>query len=145
MPLAAGEWPATEPEPVQSWLSNLPADTPLTTLVRLAKVRWRIEHDYCERKQALGLAHFEGRTWNGWHHHVNLDSGAHAFCTLQRLARSPKLSVYQVVRELQLLLMVWTGASSAAPEGFVLPAAEARLTRDDKRPRSLTWAFVWSG
>lgn len=84
------EWPATEPEPVQFWLSNMPADTPLTTLVRLAKLRWRIEHDYREMKQALGLAHFEGRTWNGWHHHVTLVSAAHAFCTLQRLARAPK-------------------------------------------------------
>lgn len=47
------EWPATEPEPVQFWLSGLPADTPLATLVRTAKLRWRIEHDYRERKQAL--------------------------------------------------------------------------------------------
>ncbi|MFE2499299.1 IS701 family transposase [Streptomyces scopuliridis] len=84
------EWPAGEPEPVQFWLSDLPAETPLTTLVRLAKLRWRIEHDYREMKQALGLAHFEGRTWNGWHHHVTLVSVAHAFCTLQRLARAPK-------------------------------------------------------
>jgi SRSO17 transposase len=84
------EWPATEDEPVQFWLSDLPEDTPLTTLVRLAKLRWRIEHDYREMKQALGLAHFEGRTWNGWHHHVTLVSVAHAFCTLQRLARAPK-------------------------------------------------------
>jgi SRSO17 transposase len=75
---------------VQFWLSDLPADTPLTTLVRLAKLRWRIEHDYREMKQALGLAHFEGRTWAGWHHHVTLVSVAHAFCTLQRLARAPK-------------------------------------------------------
>ena len=84
------EWPATEPEPVQFWLSNLPADTPLATLVRPAKLRWRIEHDYREMKQALGLDHFEGRTWQGWHHHVTLVSAAHAFCTLQRLTRSPK-------------------------------------------------------
>ncbi|TXS74521.1 IS701 family transposase [Streptomyces sp. sk2.1] len=84
------EWPANQPEPVQFWLSNLPADTPLATLVRTAKLRWRIEHDYREMKQALGLAHFEGRTWPGWHHHVTLVSVAHAFCTLQRLTRSPK-------------------------------------------------------
>ncbi|MCX4722421.1 IS701 family transposase [Streptomyces sp. NBC_00963] len=84
------EWPANEPEPVQFWLSDLPTDTPLTTLVRLAKLRWRIEHDYREMKQALGLTHFEGRTFNGWHHHVTLVSVAHAFCTLQRLARAPK-------------------------------------------------------
>ncbi|RSO09969.1 IS701 family transposase [Streptomyces sp. WAC 05379] len=84
------EWPATEAEPVQFWLSNLPADTPLATLVRTAKLRWRIEHDYREMKQALGPAHFEGRTWRGWHHHVTLVSVAHAFCTLQRITRSPK-------------------------------------------------------
>ncbi|MER6162964.1 IS701 family transposase [Streptomyces sp. NPDC001868] len=84
------EWPATEPEPVQFWLSSLPADTPLATLVRTAKLRWRIEHDYREMKQVLGLAHFEGRTWRGWHHHVTLVSAAHAFCTLQRITRSPK-------------------------------------------------------
>ncbi|MFD9482041.1 IS701 family transposase, partial [Streptomyces nojiriensis] len=47
-------------------------------------------HDYRVMKQALGLAHFEGRTFNGWHHHVTLVSVAHAFCTLQRLARAPK-------------------------------------------------------
>ncbi|MFE9688149.1 IS701 family transposase, partial [Streptomyces sp. NPDC006285] len=81
------EWPADESEPVQFWLSSLPSGMPLATLVRLAKLRWRIEHDYREMKQALGLAHFEGRTWNGWHHHVTLVSAAHAFCTLQRLAR----------------------------------------------------------
>jgi SRSO17 transposase len=84
------EWPAGESEPVQYWLSDLPSGMPLTTLVHLAKLRWRIEHDYREMKQALGLAHFEGRTWNGWHHHVTLVSVAHAFCTLQRLARAPK-------------------------------------------------------
>ncbi|MFJ8856568.1 transposase [Streptomyces sp. NPDC102437] len=84
------EWPADQDEPVQFWLSNLPATTPLPVLVRTAKLRWRIENDYREMKQALGLAHFEGRTWPGWHHHVTLVSVAHAFCTLQRLSRSPK-------------------------------------------------------
>lgn len=81
---------ADQRRPVRFWFSNLPEGTPLTTLVRLAKLRWRIEHDYREMKQALGLAHFEGRTWRGWHHHVTLVSAAHAFCTLQRLARAPK-------------------------------------------------------
>jgi SRSO17 transposase len=87
------EWPAGESEPVQFWLSDLPSGMPLATLVRLAKLRWRIEHDYREMKQALGLAHFEGRTWNGWHHHVTLVCAAHAFCTLQRLAHHPKDTV----------------------------------------------------
>ncbi|MFF7191966.1 IS701 family transposase [Streptomyces sp. NPDC008222] len=84
------QWPAGESEPVQFWLSDLPSGMPLATLVRLAKLRWRIEHDYRETKQALGLSHFESRTWGGWHHHVTLVSVAHAFRTLQRLARAPK-------------------------------------------------------
>ncbi|MFI6054415.1 transposase, partial [Streptomyces violascens] len=75
-------------EPTGYWLSTLPADTPITELVRLAKIRWRIEHDYRELKHGLGLDHFEGRSWAGWHHHVTLATAAHAFLTEQRL--SPK-------------------------------------------------------
>ncbi|WP_369386428.1 hypothetical protein AB5J72_01595 [Streptomyces sp. CG1] len=84
------EWPATEPEPVQFWMSNPPADTPPATLLRTAKLRRRIEHDYREMKQAPGLAHSEGRTCRGRRHHVTFVSVAHAFCTLQRITRSPK-------------------------------------------------------
>jgi SRSO17 transposase len=83
------EWPSKASEPVKYWLSNLPADTDLVTLVRLGKMRWRIEHDYRELKDALGLDHFEGRTYRGWKHHVTLVSVAHAFLTLERRARPP--------------------------------------------------------
>ena len=83
------EWPPTASEPTKYWLSNLPADTPLTELVRLGKMRWRIEHDYRELKDALGLDHFEGRTYRGWNHHVTLVSVAHAFLTLERTRRPP--------------------------------------------------------
>src|SRR6266581_383463 len=79
------EWPQGEPEPVKYWLASLPADTPLEQLVGLAKLRWRVEHDYRELKDALGLDHFEGRSFKGWHHHVTLVSVAHAFVTLERL------------------------------------------------------------
>jgi SRSO17 transposase len=79
------EWPAGEPEPVKYWLANLPETTPLQQLVGLAKLRWRVEHDYRELKDALGLDHFEGRSFKGWHHHVTLVSVAHAFVTLERL------------------------------------------------------------
>jgi SRSO17 transposase len=87
LPLAwlIAEWPTGGPEPIKYWLSNLPAATPYRTLVRWAKLRWRVEHDYRELKAWLGLDHFEGRTWQGWHHHIALVSAAHAFCTLQRL------------------------------------------------------------
>jgi SRSO17 transposase len=81
------EWPADKDEPVKYWLSNLPADTPLAELVQLAKLRWRIEHDYRELKDVLGLDHFEGRSFRGWHHHTTLVSVAHAFLTLERRRR----------------------------------------------------------
>jgi SRSO17 transposase len=79
------EWPDQAEQPTDYWLSNLPEDTPAAELVRLAKIRWRIEHDYRELKHGLGLDHFEGRSWRGWHHHVTLATAAHAFLTLHRL------------------------------------------------------------
>jgi SRSO17 transposase len=78
------EWPSDADAPTDYWLSSLPADTPLKTLVRLAKLRWRIEHDYRELKDGLGLDQFEGRSYRGWHHHVTLVSVSHAFLTLER-------------------------------------------------------------
>ena len=83
------EWPSKESEPTKYWLSNLPADTPLKQLVRLAKMRFRIEQDYRELKDGLGLDHFEGRTYRGWQHHVTLVSIAQAFLTLERRRRPP--------------------------------------------------------
>ncbi len=81
------EWPAHKDSPVKYWLSNLPADTTIQDLIRLGKLRWRIEHDYRELKDALGLDHFEGRGYRGFHHHVSLVSVAHAFLTLERRRR----------------------------------------------------------
>jgi SRSO17 transposase len=83
------EWPKGEPAPSKYWLANLPETTPLVKLVALARLRWRVEQDYRECKGALGLDHFEGRGWPGWHHHVTLVSVAHGFLTLERL-RHPK-------------------------------------------------------
>ena len=83
------EWPSKAPEPIKYWLSNLPEDTPLKQLVRLAKMRFRIEQDYRELKDGLGLDHFEGRTYRGWNHHVTLVSVAHGFLTLERRRRPP--------------------------------------------------------
>ncbi|WP_107118821.1 IS701 family transposase, partial [Streptomyces cellostaticus] len=79
------DWPEGAEAPTDYWLSNLPASIPIVDLVRLAKVRWRIEHDYRELKHGLGLDHFEGRSWPGWHHHVTLVTAAHAFLTEERL------------------------------------------------------------
>jgi SRSO17 transposase len=83
------EWPTDTAEPTDYWLSTLPADTPAPELVRLAKLRWRIEHDYRELKTGLGLDHFEGRTWLGWHHHATLVTAAHLLLTTLRLS-NPK-------------------------------------------------------
>ena len=78
------EWPPEADEPSGYWLSTLPEDTPIEDLVRLAKIRWRVEHDYRELKTGLGLDHFEGRSYLGWHRHVTLAALAQAFCTLLR-------------------------------------------------------------
>lgn len=80
------QWPAGDAEPSDYWLSDLPADTPLADLVQLAKSRWRIEHDYRELKTGLGLDHFEGRSWIGWHRHVTLATTAQLFLTQLRAA-----------------------------------------------------------
>ena len=78
------QWPPAADEPTDYWLSNLPPDTPIAELVRPAKIRWRVEHDYRELKTGLGLDHFEGRSFVGWHRHVTLATLAQAFCTLLR-------------------------------------------------------------
>jgi SRSO17 transposase len=79
------EWPDNEPEPVTYWLSSQSADTDPADLIRYAKIRWRIEHDYRELKTGLGLDHFEGRSFTGWHRHVTLVTAAHLFITMLRL------------------------------------------------------------
>jgi SRSO17 transposase len=79
------EWPIGAAEPTDYWISDLPEATPIATLVRIAKMRWRIEHDYRELKTGLGLAHFEGRTFDGWHRHATLVTAAHLFLTRLRL------------------------------------------------------------
>ena len=84
------QWPDGKHAPTDFWLSNLPADTPIEDLVALAKLRWRVEADYRELKDALGLDHFEGRSWPGWQHHVTLVSVAHGFLTTERLRRPPR-------------------------------------------------------
>ncbi|MGH2667995.1 IS701 family transposase [Actinokineospora sp.] len=86
------EWPEGRDEPTDYWLSNLPEDTPLERLARLARLRWKIELDYKQLKGELGLDHYEGRSWLGWYHHTALVTAAHGFLTLERLhpkARRP--------------------------------------------------------
>jgi SRSO17 transposase len=90
------EWPADEKEPTKFWLSSLAATTPLKQLVRLAKLRWRVERDYQEMKQEIGLDHFEGRGWLGFHHHVTLCAVAHGFLALRRALFPPERDALDV-------------------------------------------------
>jgi len=83
------EWPPGEKEPTKYSLCDLPAHYTLRRLVRIVKGRWKIEQDYQQLKEELGLDHYEGRNWTGWHHHVTLVMLAHAFLTLEKL-RSKK-------------------------------------------------------
>jgi len=89
-------WPEDEAEPTKYWLANLPAETALVQLVGLAKLRWRIERDYQELKQELGLGHFEGRGWRGFHHHASLCIAAYGFLVLERARFSA--FIYQMAK-----------------------------------------------
>ena len=78
------EWPAGEAAPTKYWLSTLPAHISFRELVDFAKLRWRIERDYQELKQEVGLGHFEGRRWRGFHHHATLCIAAYGFLISER-------------------------------------------------------------
>ena len=84
------EWPRGDAEPLRYWLSTLPEKTTFKALVGAIKGRWRIERDYLELKQELGLSHYEGRNWRGFHHHASLCIAAYGFLTLERLRGSKK-------------------------------------------------------
>ena len=101
------EWPKGEPEPTKYFLSTLPADTSMKELVRIAKLRWRIERDYQELKQELGLGHFEGRSWRGFHHHATLCIAAYGFLLTERLAAPKKTLTHSLF-----------GKVPALPKGF---------------------------
>ncbi len=78
------EWPEEEKEPTKYWLSTLPEGIAFHRLVDIAKLRWRIERDYQELKQEVGLGHFEGRGWRGFHHHATLCIAAYGFLVAER-------------------------------------------------------------
>ena len=86
------EWPKGQAEPTRYFLSTLPPDISFRQLVATVKMRWRIERDYLELKQELGLGDYEGRNWRGFHHHASLCIAAYAFLMLERLSGSKKNS-----------------------------------------------------
>ena len=83
------DWPPGAREPTKYWLSTLPEDVSLRELVQLAELRWRIDRDYQEMKSELGLGHYEGRSWPGFHHHGALCIAAYAFLAAERARLSP--------------------------------------------------------
>jgi SRSO17 transposase len=83
------EWPADEAEPTKYWLSTLPADISFEELVDRTKLRWRIERDYQDLKQEVGLGHYEGRGWRGLHHHITLCIAAYGFLIAERAIFPP--------------------------------------------------------
>jgi SRSO17 transposase len=111
------EWPKEEPEPTKYWLSTLPVKTSLKSLVKMAKHRWLIERDYEELKQELGLGHYEGRGWRGFHHHATLCIAAYGFLVSERNRFSPSARVGDV------------GLSAADPPPDFRPRGSPRSPR----------------
>ena len=83
------EWPEGEPEPTKYWLSTLPENASFQRLVDFAKLRWRVERDYQELKQEVGLGHYEGRGWRGFHHHATLCIAAYGFLIAEQATIPP--------------------------------------------------------
>jgi SRSO17 transposase len=98
------EWPKAEKEPTKYWLATLPPDIAIARLVDLAKLRWRIERDYQELKQELGLGHFEGRSWRGFHHHVTMCIAAYGFLNSEQETLSPSASAPRAARPTRRLM-----------------------------------------
>jgi SRSO17 transposase len=129
------EWPKGEPEPTKFWLADLPKGTSQRKLVRLAKLRWRVERDYQDMKGEVGLDHFEGRTWRGFHHHAVLCAVAHAFLALQRArfrrGNHPLLRTLGAVKRfLQMVLLCILGdcpTCGRRVSALSLPAAPSRI------------------
>jgi SRSO17 transposase len=106
-------------EPSDYWLANLPADSTPEWLARLARLRWMIELDYRQLKGELGLDHYEGRSYLGFHHHCAIVTAAHGFLTLER--QNPKspaagLTLPQAVLLFQPIFKCWTGRCSTCQQ-----------------------------
>ena len=120
------EWPRTESEPSKYWLSTLPEEISLARLVELAKLRWRIERDYQELKQELGLGHYEGRGWRGFHHHATLCIAAYGFLIAERARLFPSGPCRVALFQAAGLPAGYRPRGSAAAPG----AARGELARD---------------
>lgn len=107
------EWPTEEPEPTKYWLSTMAPGTSRKALVYTAKMRWRIERDYRELKQELGLSHYEGRGWRGFHHHATLCIAAYGYLVAHRLSH-PGSKKNRAIRQVPALPEDYTPRGSPA-------------------------------
>jgi SRSO17 transposase len=120
------EWPEDEKKPTKFWLSTLRPGISFAHLVHQAKLRWRIERDYLELKQEIGLGHFEGRGWRGFHHHATLCIAAYGFLVSQRAVFPPCEAIAAGVFEAAELPTDWRPRGAAGPD----PASCSRQHRD---------------
>jgi SRSO17 transposase len=111
------EWPDNEREPSKYWLSTLPEGTAINDLVSAAHMRWRIERDYLELKQELGLGHYEGRSWRGFHHHASLSIAAYGFLVAEQLTAGKRSGAKKNFIERQV---------PALPAGYIARGSPAR-------------------
>ena len=126
------EWPKGEAEPTKYWLSTLPVETKIQDLVRLAKLRWIIERDYEELKQELGLGHFEGRGWRGFHHHATLCIAAYGFLVAERSRFSPSARAGQLGLSLPQAPPHFRPRGAARPQRAAQSVVDRDLAHDDR-------------
>ena len=122
------EWPKDEAAPTKFWLATVDQSMSFRALVDLAKLRWRIERDYQELKQEIGLGHYEGRTWRGFHHHGTLAIAAYGFLISERERIPPSAPHRAAAIEKSAL------PSGYRPRGAPDPAATPRPQLDRHHP-----------
>jgi SRSO17 transposase len=141
------EWPKGEREPIKYWFSNLPQDIAFDRLVDLAKLRWRIERDYQELKQEIGLGHFEGRGWRGFHHHATLCIAAYGFLISERETIPPSAPHPAVRSQASRLPQDYQPRGAAAQDRAPcskLDRDNAPKTRQRPRSRSATMSMLYT-
>jgi SRSO17 transposase len=109
------EWPKGEKEPAKFWLSTLPEDIAFAHMIDITMMRWRIERDYQELKQEVGLGHFEGRSWRGFHHHATMCIAAYGFLIAERGAFPPSAPRSRYVSEKPAIPQGYRPRGSPAP------------------------------
>lgn len=133
------EWPKDETEPTKYWLSTLPEKISFTRLVDLTKLRWRIERDYQDLKQEIGLGHFEGRGWRGFHHHATLCIAAYGFLISERETIPPSGSRSRGRFQMPRLSKDYRPRGSAAAHGTSYSELDCdHATTTDRRHRQPT-------